>query len=520
MNAKRSPAGLVQALRRRSRVVAVLAFGAMIAASVVSLVLPRTYAAQADVELSWSGGPPGPDFAARVTEVRDRLQSHDAFTRAAKELGLGARFAGLPEAERGAQTEALLASLRERTAVTVNNAASGSATVSVTVHDADADTCARVAGALAGYATGAPVDNAASGQQRAVEAAAKAVTESQTAYDAAAKEHADYRETNQEFLGGAGKKLQATREQKQQLRENTINGLEQQKKQLDELVSQEKQFETVSVRTADPVRLAGIDDRIADARERIRMLTVEDKKPDADPEVVSQRARLTGLEEERKKLLAEAPLVETRRANDHWVQLTKARADVQSQLDAAGRQLKLLTAAERDLEELARRTPEFEAKERVLEATEAAAKQALDERTAELAKAESALQALRDRGSLTVRLAGEPRRPDAPSGPGALVLALAGLGIGAIAGVAAALVRDRMDHSFRDVDAVAGFLGVPTLGAVDVIETPAESAARRAKARRSRTAVTSLGIAAGLVLALAVFGSLQAVVELVKSVVG
>jgi hypothetical protein len=334
------------------------------------------------------------------------------------------------------------------------------------------------------------------------------------------KQHAEYRETNQEFLGGAGKKLQATREQKQQLRDATINGLEQQKRQLDALVSEEKQFETVSVRQPDPVRLAGIDDRIADARERIRMLTVEDKKPDTDPEVVAQRARLTGLEEERKKLVAEAPLVETRRANEHWGQLTKARADVQSQLDAAARQLKLLVAAEKELEELARRTPEFEAQAKLLDAAEAAAKQVLEERSGELAKAESAAQTVRDRGTMTIRVADTPGRPGSPAGPSALVLAFAGLAVGAIAGLTAAIVRDRMDHSFRDADAVAGFLGVPTLGAIDVIETPAESACRRARARRSRATLAALGVAAGLVLALALFGSLQAVALLVKSVVG
>ncbi len=519
MNARRSPAGLVQALRRRSRVVAVLALVAMIAACVVSLLVPRTYSAEADVQLGWTSGSGGTAFIARVADVRERLQSHDTLAAVAKELDLGAKFAALPEAERSSRTEELLAALRENTTVSEGAPSPSSATITVTVRDSDKDTCAKVAAAIAGQAKGLHVDHGTNDKQQAADDLAKTVAEAQTAYDAAAAALDDFRETNQEFLGGAGAKLKATRDQKQQLRETTINGLEQQKKQLDELVAQEKQFETVSVRQADPVRLAGIDDRVADARERIRVLTVEDKKADTDSEVVAQRVRLNGLEEERKKLLADSPLAETRRANEQWVLLTKARADVQSQLDAAGRQLKLLVAAEKELLELARRTPEFEAKEKVLDTAETAAKQTLEEKSSALAAAESVLAAARERGSLTIAAAA-PRGPGTPAGPGALMIALAGLAIGAIAGVTAAIVRDRMDHSFRDVDAVAGFLGVPTLGAVDVIETPSESAARRARARRSRASLASLGIAAALVLALAVFGSVQGVVDLVKSVAG
>ena len=43
------------------------------------------------------------------------------------------------------------------------------------------------------------------------------------------------------------------------------------------------------------------------------------------------------------------------------------------------------------------------------------------------------------------------------------------------------VVLDSMDHSFREVDDAAAFLGAPSLGAIHVIETPPEQALRRRK---------------------------------------
>src|SRR6185436_5131512 len=96
-----------------------------------------------------------------------------------------------------------------------------------------------------------------------------------------------------------------------------------------------------------------------------------------------------------------------------------------------------------------------------------------------------------------------PATPKSPSGLPPAVLALAGLLVGAIAGAGIAVVSDSMDHSFRDAETAAAFLGVPMLAAVDEIVTPVEASGRRASARRQKVKLAALAVAAMAVAATA-----------------
>jgi hypothetical protein len=72
------------------------------------------------------------------------------------------------------------------------------------------------------------------------------------------------------------------------------------------------------------------------------------------------------------------------------------------------------------------------------------------------------------------------------------------------AGAAVAITKNGMDKSFREIELVAPFLGVPTLGAIESIETADELARRATGERRRTTVLVALGLiaSAGLVLAL------------------
>lgn len=515
MDAKRSKSRAVLALRRKGRLIASLALGAALVASLVSILRPRDYTASAGLEIGLSGGSAGEDFLERAGAVRERLLAYDAFAAVVARLPQP----DAPEREQSVWRETRITELRRAARVDIEPAGAGRAVAKLVVRDGDGDAAAHVAAGLGALGAKLTFDASLAQQEKDFAAAESAVAAAQEVHDRAAKEHAAFQEKNREFLQGAGEQLAATREQRNKLKEN-VTALEQQRKQLEDLLAQERQFDTVVVRQPDRVKLAGIEDRIAGLKERIRRLTIEDGKTDDDSEVVADKKALADLEEDRRRLIADAPAVEQRQPNEQWVKLSEARAEVQSQLDAAHRQIRLLASTEREQEELARRSPEVEAQERELAAAAAAAKSELDAKTQARDAAQSALEAARARGSLVVRAVAAPAGPARPSGPGALVLSLGGLLLGALGGAAAALAADRADKSFRDAASVASFMGVPTLGAVEPIRTAAEEAQLRAANRRAKTAMTGFAVAVGIVFCLALIGDVGTIADFVKSVVG
>jgi capsular polysaccharide biosynthesis protein len=507
-------------LTRRRATIVVPALCATMLGALVSLALPRVYVAETQIEIAGANGLGGADYQSRVAAVADQILCRDAFDKVATKLRLDVDFASLPEGERKEKREALLARLKDDAGCSVKAAGEAQTVATITSSGADADLATRVVGALAEQAMSL-AGNPTIAVKEKTEAEREAVTKTaKQALDAADLARQDFRAQNREFLEGAAHKLQATRDQKKQLKESTIAGLEQKRKDLDEMLLQERPFETVTVRQADPLKLAAIEEKIATSKEHVRQLTTVDKRADTDPDVAAERKAIAEAEDEKKKLIAEAPQTEQRRENEQWAQLTRAKGETQSRLDAANRQLKLLVETEKEQEELARRTPEFEANAAKLDAAYETAKEAHDKVAAELAKAQTDLSAERARGELAIHTILAAEKPHSPAGPGALVLAGMGLALGAIAGFVAACVLDATDHSFRDEASVTQFLGVPTLGAVRVIETPAEAAQRRARRRKSSAVLAVLGVAALAVVAVALFGDAHGVADFVKSVVG
>ena len=520
MDVARSPSGIVGMLRRRFRLVAALALSATILASAVSLALPRVYRAEARVELAGAGGLAGADFETRCSEAVARVLSHDAFVHAATKLDLGPELAKVEPEERAERREELLAGMRERTEVSLAPAGGAASIITISSADADAGVAAQLAQSLAEFAESLMAADSTAKEEEEIAVAQAAAKLAQAQWQAAAQAHADFADSNREFLGGATSKLQATRDQKKQLRDVTIAGLEQRKRDLDALLKDEKPTETVMTPQPDAMRLAAVNESIAAAHEDLRNLTVNEKRAETDADVVALRARLTGLDEAKKRLLAAAPLMATTQPSEQWTKLFKARSEAQSQLDAASRQLRALAVAEKDHEAVARRTPELEARRGELMCVETEAKSQFDARTAALARSEEALAARRARGTLVIRAQEAPEEPGSPTGPGAAVLALCGMILGLCAGLASAFALESMDHSFREADAVTGFLGVPTIGAVDTIETPAEAARRRAQKRRSTAKLSALAAVAAVVVAVSAFGSAGAVADFVRSVTG
>jgi len=269
--------------------------------------------------------------------------------------------------------------------------------------------------------------------------------------DKATTERAAYVKENREFLEGAREKLQATRARKAQLQE-LLEEIKQQKNEFGELILKEKQSVVVKTKDQD------------------------------------------GVEKE------------TRVPNEQWVKLDDALRAAESRLNGANLELRQANAQEKELEELAKRTPEHEAKATALTEAESTARKAYETRAQALLAAETTLADLRARGALAVRSIDPQTRPSRPSGPGALALALAGLVLGAGLGVSVAVGKAATDPSFHRAESVSDFLGVPSLGAVGVIQTPSEVGERLALRRRRIAMLCALGLVAVLSVCFAAAG--------------
>jgi hypothetical protein len=304
------------------------------------------------------------------------------------------------------------------------------------------------------------------------------------------------------------------------LRETTIGAAEAEAKSLEELLRAEPQVVSQKQKAPDATRLAALDRAIAEATSKLARATDAQKKSEKPGDVVAARQALVQAEDDRRKLMEEAPEVDARVENPHWRRLADGLAKARGRVEGAKLQIRSLIAQEKEQVELAKRAPQLAAEGRQLAGAVAAAKAEWDARAAARADADRDLERARGRGTLSVRELVAPVRPDAPDGAPALAFVGAGVAIGALAGLLAAFAADGMDRSFREVDAVARFLGAPTMGAIPTIRTPAEEAARR-KVRRKRVALLAgLAVVAAVAAALAAVGDAHTLRDVVKSVLG
>jgi capsular polysaccharide biosynthesis protein len=436
MHAQRSGGGLVKRVGRRSNLIVAAALVATIVGALVSVLRPKSFCAEAKIEVGAVGGLNGEAFLDRVSSAGFKLRS-------VAELAEVAKAAGADERDARA--------LADRTTVDVRQTEGSNFSVVIGHHAADPDASLKVAAALVERYQHIAVDNSAAEQQKVVEQASAAEAEAKTALDKALAAHSGYVKEHREFLEGARERLQQTRERKTQLQE-LLEGLKQQKKELSDLLAKERP--SVAVKSTD-----------------------ED-----------------GAEKE------------TRVPNEQWIKLDAAVRTAESRLNGATLEMRQAVTQEKALEELARRTPEHEAKAASLAEAESTARKTYEKLAAELLTAETTLTDLRARGALAIRAVEPPTLPSRPSGPGAILLALAGMAAGAVVGTGVAFAKTVSDRSFHRAEMVSGFLGVPSLGAVALIETPSEGAVRRAEKRRKVLLLGALGVAATAAVAFAAAG--------------
>src|SRR5207253_1081803 len=130
------------------------------------------------------------------------------------------------------------------------------------------------------------------------------------ASDRAAAEHLDYRNKNSEFLEGAKEKLGQTQQELKQLEQVEIATLETQKRSLEGFLEKETPFIVTKVKQPDSIRLKGCEDKIRDINDQLTQMRVVQGLTEEHPKVKAAVELLKQNEDEKAKLLAEAPLVE------------------------------------------------------------------------------------------------------------------------------------------------------------------------------------------------------------------
>ena len=518
MDAVRSRKRIVKLVRRRARLVVVLGLAATMLASVVSMVLPKTYLVTARLVASPVDNMTEDGLVERVNEAASEARGE----RALGDIGgrvLATESGGSP-ADVAARRDALVQEIREHTAIESHRESGSGWEVVISHRGSDAAVGVQVVAGLVDVFQKKATDRSTAQQEQTVAVVAKAEDEARAAAEGAAAEHVKYRDENIEFLDGVHAKLEATQRDMKAL-ETEIATLERQKKEAEELLEKEPPFVLVKVRQADPAHVRDLDDKIKEINDQLTQLRSVQGLSDEHATVKAILVRLAGLEEEKKKIVDAAPLVEQRKANDQYETVAKELKATQSKLVAANLRRQSLRNEERDQKEQARRAPDIEAKEKVLLAAVETTKQELATRAAATENARRTLEEFRTRGSVAVVQTDPPTDPisNGPAGPGALLLALAGLGLGTVAGLATALVSGATDRSFTEAETVAHFLGIPTVGAIHLIQTPAEAAQRRKFRRRQMAQVAALAVVAAVVVVVAAWEP-QAIADLVKSRAG
>jgi uncharacterized protein involved in exopolysaccharide biosynthesis len=386
-----------------------------------------------------------------------RVQSTDERLLSREALAEVAKKVGLDESRSAA--------LGERTTVELTQPSGSNYGVVISHRADDPDFAVKVAAAFAECYQRLASDDSAAQQQKTVEDLGKIEAEAKAALDKVAAERAAYVKENREFLEGAREKLQATRARKAQLQQ-VIDDIKQQKKEFGELIAKEKPSLVVKTKDAD------------------------------------------GVEKE------------SRVPNEQWTKLDDALRAAESRLNGANLEMRQANAQEKELEELAKRTPEHEAKATELADAEAATRKTYETKAQALLAAETSLADMRARGALAVRSVEAPTRPTRPAGPGALAFAFAGLLLGAAAGVGTVVAKAATDRSFHQAELVADILGVPSMGAVGVIQTTSEVGAEKTLRRRRFAMLCALGVAAVIAVAFAASGAGDAVGSIFSSAAG
>ncbi len=519
MNTERSPRGVGVVLSRRRYQVANVAAGILLVAAGVALVRPRDYRCEARLEVAAVGDLDAGALEKRVRGVADDTLAQPTLEKLVTDTQLDASLTEVIETERVAARALLIEKVRARTELLTEPQPSGTWTVTIRHTAPEPETAFRVvSGLAAGFEDAAfrrPVEEAEAAERTARREAVAAEAE-HTRLAAALEE---FLHENAELLDDPEKRLADVRGQIQDVEQVEIAHGEAELARLDTMLAAEPPFIERREAVHDDALITRIEEELRECEARLTVLRVERGLTDEHPQVLAQldirrdlRAKLQTARDATTDRVSREP-------NEMHQSLRNAKVETEAAVARARRKLSVLRTNEQELVEHVRRAPEARLELEKLQRDADAARARHDERQARLAAAAEQLERVAGARQMRFATLAAAEEPETPTGPGALVTALAGLAGGVLVGAMVALVRDRLDRTVRGVDEAANVLGLPVLGAVHSIFTPGELAAER---RATRHSLTVLGIVAGVAVLLvgwAALGSAGALQSMVRSVV-
>lgn len=496
-----SSGGIAGKITKRKAKVAAFALAGLLVATVGAIVRPKLYRAECAIAVRPAEGV-APDAAlAKAEKASQQLARPEMLRRYVTELKLENED---PE------------ELARNATVTVTPGGSGVCTITVAVADDDPDTAYRVVDRIStGFAIDTrqlPVEK----QSRIVQADTQAADRAAAALKEGSDGLASFEKDSAAYLEDHGDRLKTLREKIELLEKTTVPELKKQHADARTVLESEPQFVTETVQAADPLAVASAERSLAAAKAELLRLTVEEKRTELDPAVVSQGQKVLEAQSLLDAARADTRESVVRRENAMYVSLRERVEEVGSKIGAATRQLAALRKNERDVEEQRDRAPEFRQRHEELKQKVAALKAAHDEAQGKLTASQARLDELKEESSLVYESVSAPEKPGTPEGPHAFLIAVIGLAAGLVAGAGVAVALDGMDHSFRTSEAVERYLGLPALGVIHTILTPGEAARRDAERRTTSRKLTLMAVFAAALLAAASLGADLWIAELLE----
>lgn len=459
-----SPRALIAAVRRRRFSAIAAALAGLGAASVVSIVLPRSYLSEARVELSPRASLDPQEYAAQVAAIRERLLSAGGGESVTQvELAPGAGDVRVLHVRHTAATP---------------------------------DLACRAVDQLVAEFRGDLYDRPREAQGKDVELRRTALAEATARADEARKVLTAHEAANQDLLRPVDQDLASVRREIETIESQDLVQWKEKLQQAEQGLAAEPRTTRTENRRVDASQIASVEAEIRKARTKLSDLVGGRKYAEEHPEVVAQRRYVAELETQKTDLERNAPVEVQLTPNPLYEEWSRLRDEAKNALVVAEMRVAGLRKNERHLQEVKKQAPPVLAQQQRLAAAVKAEEEQVAARRLELEKSDEKLRTIDDERRLDVRVADAPKAPDTPAGPHVALFALGGLGLGAAAGLGIVVVADARDRSFRRADAAARFLGVPSIGAIGTIETPAESQAAGAALRRRAGVTLILGLAA------------------------
>jgi hypothetical protein len=313
-----------------------------------------------------------------------------------------------------------------------------------------------------------------------------------------------FEDENADFLTEGEQQLSEARTAIEQLEQVDISELDTQINEQRRLIAEEKPFKERQYYGFDKKQAQVIERKLQQVQTELRNLMDANSWPEDHPDLAPKRESAARLEKELQAVVSDKSQRTEMIPNPMYDSLKESLGSLETRLDVAKRKLGAQRKEEQRLLENARLAPDVRKRHASLAVQREKAHAELTAATEASSAAEASLTALKAQRALRFTTLSAASRPDTPTGPNPAMLALLGLAVGATAGAAVAITKNGMDKSFREIELVAPFLGVPTLGAIESIETADELARRATGERRRTTVLVALGLiaSAGLVLAL------------------